>query len=374
MEMNGLTETEKRILAALEGEENEFSLPIQQLSLSLKNLKNPPSVRPYPDFSVLWMRAEAEAGLEEFPANKEKAIRFPLYRNRLAVAILGMVVLLATWIAWDFREVPWISGTLSFLSSDPSSETSFPLRISNLYGNAYLLNSDRSFRNSLRNVPTFPTGERVFVEENGFLDVEFSDMAAVRILGGSEVLIHSMFHPASSGKIILHLIRGTVLAKVFRMKKTSEFAIRTDLGEVAVRGTRFAVEGKEASLKVAVTDGKVAFRKIPTLSEEILVFPMFQMEYREEGELTLTPISSSFQRILAELDYLGPKVSEHARFIRSEEDLFRLYSILEQVEMEGGEKMIGVVYGMDEKYLYIRTVEEEIRVPQSKILNVEKIR
>lgn len=371
-----LSKQEREIHKAILGEPSSFQLTLQKLQKDIQKayaseLEKYSQVQ-YPEFSDLWYKSKMATQTMEFQGEPKKYPIFSMRQLAFAGSFIIFVLALGLFFRNPFRpslSLPESSYSLSGLSAN----------VLQLHGEGYLLNEDSSIRNSLGLAPKIHAGDRFIVEKDGFLDLEIEETAAIRVFGPSEVIYESKRDLGWGEGYLLYLKNGRIGAKLPKLKKNISFGIRTDYGNAMARGTRFVVslEGED-TLQVAVLEGKVSFvrgdignRNLAT--QEIDILPKMALHY-SGNSIVQTSISSNLIKSLVELEFINSKLQDSLSFIKTEEDLFRIYSILERVELDNGEKIIGVVYGMDESYLYIRTTQKERKIPLKKILNVEKMR
>lgn len=351
-------EMERRITDALKGESNEFTSVLSRLQTILRSLGSvpPESSERLPDFDSIWNRWE-----------NEKA-SLPVF-NRLGVRniILGAFSVAAMFLIVG---VGWNFGLFRF-SHQPSGPT-YHASITNLYGRAYLLNTDGTPRVDLKNLDRIPAGETIYVEEGSFVDLSTTPDSSVRIRSRSLVNLEIISQDETKDRVVIYLREGSLLTKVSKLKKFSDFIVRTDMGEVHVRGTRFVTQVEDNSIKVGVASGKVSYSQKD--SSEVEILPGFEVE-SSPSSITQKPISGDLSKKLAELDSVYiQNLHSMEKMIRSEDDLFGLFGILEQIHMENGKSVRGVVFGMNDGYLLVRTIDGEIKISQDKVLDVEKIR
>lgn len=335
----------------------------------------------FPPFEKLWADENPTPIFIHSSPKQKKEFGNP---NSFAVKILSIaagiaLVFLGAWFGWKDRVFP-----------------NYQAKITQVHGGVFALNSDESPRVHLNQLESVSSGEMISVDSDGYVDLSLTPTSSIRLQANSRAILESIHQEDGNERIRIYLKNGAVLAHVAKLKKTSEFVIRTDWGDVHVRGTQFLTQSTNEGILVGVASGRVEFQSSATLqatdsrtySDENLdrqgnfpnypieVLPGFQVE--SDGNLSMQkPISISNKKKLAELDYLKLEdidLSDTQKFIESEEDLFNLYSILEVVHLEDGKSHRGVIYGMNDTYLYMRTVEGEVKILQKEILDVEKIR
>lgn len=355
----------------LKGERSSISTKLDRIRFYLQKiyLQNEKERKPnFPSFQEIWSKLDDADSIEELilePANLElgktfgsnAVVRFFKYGVLpISVAAAGLM------IVWNFM------GGIATTQGSPA-------RITQIKGEAFLLDEEGNSIQDLNSDSRIPEGSRILVKGSSNLDLILNPQASIRIQENTILRIESNLEEESSSTIELFLEKGTLLSHASKLAKSSSFLVRTDLGSVSVRGTRFLTQIKDNSIIVAVSHGSVNFKKLVS-EEPIEVIQNSQVVY-ESDEVVQTQISNQVARELVQLDYVEmgtPVDSLDLRAIQSEDDLFQVYSILEAIQMDDGRLIRGVIYGMDDGFMYIRTVAGEIKIPQKNILDVEKIR
>jgi hypothetical protein len=371
MEQNQPKWNPKEIPSALEGEKNPTKEYLDSIVQYLKESQesNTYPVPTFPAFDTVWQKhLSNESKLENIETQiKTKVSLFPSYVTKwkavssLAVAATVLVVL-STGYFFSNKE-------------NTNGYQTYEIKITNVSGNAYILNSDGSRRVHLKSLKTIQSGDRLQVEEYSFVDLELSPQTGVRIQEKSAATLEKWIYDGFSLKSTFYLERGGILAHIHKLNKSSEFMIATKGAKVEVRGTKFLTLKTEDNLTVAVAEGKVqVFDKESKKSEDILQNE--QVDWKNKN-WEKSPLQPKIVQSLAELDFVSIESvpsSETQKMIQSEEDLFRIYAILERITTIEGKVIRGVVFHMDEDYIYIRTVAGEQKIPQSIVSEVEKIR
>lgn len=357
MEESNMKWNPDELTSALEGQENPTKKILDSLRSKLKKMetRSGSETVSFPTFEDLWRKHLADL-------NQPKVVPFAR-KAKIASSFLAA----AAGLCFAFIYL--------FPFTKITKENSYAVKIHDVSGDAYVVNSDGSRRSHLNLLSNLEKGDRIQVEEGSFVDLYLTGQASIRIRENSDIILEKMIQDLDMHKITVYLSKGSILAHIHKLNKTSQFVIRTEDSKVEVRGTKFLTENKEGSLTVAVSEGKVLVSQPSTgLSQEI---DSNEEVIQSSGDWKKTKLGSMNLRSLAELDYVSiqdVRQSELSRVIQSEEDIFRIYSILEQVSTTDGENYRGVVFKMDEKFIYIRTVKGESKIPQSKINEVEKIR
>ncbi|MQY76010.1 MAG: PEGA domain-containing protein, partial [Spirochaeta sp.] len=88
-------------------------------------------------------------------------------------------------------------------------------------------------------------GDTVKVAEGSYCELQFGDLAAVRIEANTIFAIEKLFLESGAGNIALNITAGSVLYKVGKLRGNQKFDIKTMTAVMGVRGTRFGVRVDE---------------------------------------------------------------------------------------------------------------------------------
>ncbi|WCL47544.1 FecR family protein [Leptospira sp. GIMC2001] len=365
---------EEEVSKALEGATNTVSIRLQRLVEIFSNMDRPSRRTEFPAFEDIWIKLKGPEqtnldSMQTNSANLEIAEPFDKLSvkncksSRLMVSS-GFIGAVAAVLIFIF-----------IMRSETETLPSYNTKISAVIGEAYILNHDGTPRSNLNNLSQLQNGDRIQTGARSSVDLILTPHSSVRIRENSEISLEKLMKKDDSEKVTMFLVRGTILAYIHKMKKDSDFVIRSDIGKVEVRGTKFLTSKTDEGFTVAVSEGRIIYTAANS-SNPIPVDPNFQIS-TIDSTTKKNILSKSNARELSELDYIElESIPETGRknAIESEEDIFRLYSLLEEVTVDGGIVHRGVIYAMDENFMYIRTVAGEIKIPQAKIQEVEKIR
>ncbi|MCK4542670.1 MAG: FecR domain-containing protein, partial [Spirochaetales bacterium] len=96
-------------------------------------------------------------------------------------------------------------------------------------------------------------------EADAYCEIQFGDIAVVRIMEETQIRIDAISFGASGGENSLEIITGGVIAKVRKLTSGESFSVRTKTAVCGVRGTEFSVEDRGlGEVAIAVTEGSVA--------------------------------------------------------------------------------------------------------------------
>ncbi len=101
-------------------------------------------------------------------------------------------------------------------------------------------------------------GNTVKVYENSFCELQFGDIAVVKIQESTELVMDSVFFEPGQTNITLNIITGSLLCKVDKLFGNEQFNVKTNSSVCGVRGTEFLVKEDQSGTVLAVREGKVA--------------------------------------------------------------------------------------------------------------------
>jgi len=88
-------------------------------------------------------------------------------------------------------------------------------------------------------------GDTVKVAENSYCELQFGNLAAVRIEANTILAIEELFLESGAGNIALNIAAGSTLFKVGKLRGDQKFDIKTLTAVMGVRGTRFGIRVNE---------------------------------------------------------------------------------------------------------------------------------
>jgi len=88
-------------------------------------------------------------------------------------------------------------------------------------------------------------GDTVKVAENSYCELQFGNLAAVRIEANTILAIEELFLESGAGNIALNIAAGSTLFKVGKLRGDQKFDIKTLTAVMGVRGTRFGIRVDE---------------------------------------------------------------------------------------------------------------------------------
>lgn len=163
-------------------------------------------------------------------------------------------------------------------------------------------------------------GDRLWVRENSFAILTFSDRSILRIFPNSQVDIVKLLKDKGKESSIFRLLIGKLWMTVERMLNIGErIEIQTSMVVAGIRGTSWVVEVKE--------DG----RTIISILEGIVTIKVSKIEYKKEEEKIKSVIISPFMiREISE----GSQITITSEGRIEKEEKFRIKDFIENIEKE----------------------------------------
>lgn len=163
-------------------------------------------------------------------------------------------------------------------------------------------------------------GDRLWVRENSFAILTFSDRSILRIFPNSQVDIVKLLKDKGKESSIFRLLIGKLWITVERMLNIGErIEIQTSMVVAGIRGTSWVVEVKE--------DG----RTIISILEGIVSIKVSKIEYKKEEEKIKSVIISPFMiREISE----GSQITITSEGRIEKEEKFRIKDFIENIEKE----------------------------------------
>ncbi len=337
---------DQKIERALKGEKNEFSSSIETLSnlLSKPWVNSPPGIL---SFEEIYHKA-----------NQSKIVQFakPLFYGSLAAAAI-------------------LLGTFTFLivqkSKTPVSEE-LGIGVSKIIGKGYLFSSDSEKLLALNEGESVGAGQTLKTDADSQLFLSISTGEGMVLEANTELEI------LRDKKQSFRLREGGILVHLHKNLKKEDFRIFTNEGLVEVRGTKFEVrENQREGTIVSVIEGRVAAKNAnePDRGEQVLEPGQkirleakgFQRSFLSSAELN--DLNQKF--IDLKVDEI-PRNSEKS--FSNKDDLYKEYQRLERVVLTDGANYEGVIVDMDEKFMYLQTLEKEIKIPRDSVMEVIQLR
>ncbi|TGK03904.1 transcriptional regulator [Leptospira semungkisensis] len=338
---------EEKIRKALEGEKNEYSSSIDALSNLL---------------SKSWASPPQDLSFDQI-YEKSKASKVIQFKRPLAYALSAAAAILLGAIGLFILQNPKSSST-------PSDQ--FTISVMKIIGKGYLSSIDSEKQLALNEGEAVGRGQTLRTEAGSKLFLSVSKGEGMVLEEGTELEI------LRDSKQSFRLKAGTVLVHLHKNLKKEDFRIYTSSGLVEVRGTKFEIrETKAEGTVVSVLEGRVA---------------AINTNESDRGEQVLEPgqkirlESKGFQRsFLSAVEQKGLnqkftelKVDEIPRntekSFSNKEDLFKEYQRIERVVLSNGETLEGVIVDMDESFMYLQTLKNEIKIPRDSVNEVIQLR
>jgi len=192
-------------------------------------------------------------GGRENRGNKVKTLK---YGGLLLVAAAVFFTLLSCektslTTAESARTVPDKPSTETTVAADQPGAL-----ITYLTGNVQIVNSGDKRTPEIGD--TLVVGELITTGPEGYAELQFGNLSAVRIQENSEYLLQVLESSDESSKASGFLSSGSLIAKVRKLTGGDSFEVNVANAVCAVRGTEFLVRtGKEGSVTIAVAEGFV---------------------------------------------------------------------------------------------------------------------
>ncbi len=101
----------------------------------------------------------------------------------------------------------------------------------------------------------------VQVAADSYCEIEFGDVATVRLDGDSEIALRTLLFSEEENDVRVALKRGAILSRVQRLTGTSSYAVQTGSAVAGVRGTEFRTSVDDTGVAtVSVREGAVDVR------------------------------------------------------------------------------------------------------------------
>ncbi|TGL47548.1 transcriptional regulator [Leptospira wolffii] len=335
---------EQKIERALNGEKNEYSSSLQSLSHLLSKPLTHSSE--FESFETIYQKASRPTIL---------TLSKPAFYWLSAAAVLFI-------------------GFVSFYTLQKRQPTNSPesgIEISKIFGKGYLLSNEEKLL-SLNEGETVGLGQILRTDKDSQLFLNVSKGEAIAMEGETELEI------LKDSKQSFRLRRGGILVHLHKNLKKEEFRIFTAVGTVEVRGTKFEVRERDGEgTVVAVLEGRVATKGLHESDRGEQVLEPGQKIRMESKGFQRSFLTSSE---LGDLNqkFKGIQVDEIPRNTEksfdNKEDLYREYQRFEKVVLASGESYEGVIVDMDEKFMYLQTLKNEIKIPRDSVLEVIQLR
>ncbi|TGL58846.1 FecR family protein [Leptospira sarikeiensis] len=336
---------EQKIKKAIEGEKNEYSSSIEKLSEAL---------------SISWANPPKEISFEEI-YEKAQSTKIAVFSKPLFYSIAAAAAILVGAFGLFILQTP-----------KAPAQNEYNVSIRKIIGKAYLFSKDSEKLLALNEGELVGYGQRIRTEIGSKLFLSIAKGEGM-ILGESTELEIS-----EEGKQSFRLREGSILVHLHKNLKKDEFRIFTETGLVEVRGTKFEVrENSKEGTIVSVLEGRVAAKSATEQNRGEQVLEPGQKIRLEVKGFQRSFLSANEQKDLnvkfseLHVDEI-PRNSEKA--FSNKEDLFNEYQRLERVILSGGETLEGVIVDMDENFMYLQTLEKEIKIQRDSVMEVIQLR
>jgi outer membrane protein assembly factor BamB len=181
-------------------------------------------------------------------------------------------------------------------------------------------------------------GDTVKVAEDSYCELQFGDLAAVRIEANTILAIEELFLESGAGNIALNIAGGSVLYKVGKLRGDQKFDIKTMTAVMGIRGTRFGVRVDErGGTLLAVKSGVLQIMPASIAVDGL----MAKLPEKEERVLELLQkIGDSAYTVVAEQEILiaGQTLMETEAAFKELEEL--VDSIIAEMETTISEEQL----------------------------------
>ncbi|MFP4466685.1 MAG: FecR domain-containing protein [Candidatus Goldiibacteriota bacterium] len=100
-------------------------------------------------------------------------------------------------------------------------------------------------------------GDRISTKDESTAEIVFDDSTIIVIEPQSDIVIKTLLREDDSGRTIIDLITGKLMAIVKKLEQNEEFSVATKMAVAAVKGTEFAVETGQDIHSIGVFEGEV---------------------------------------------------------------------------------------------------------------------
>ncbi|EMJ96710.1 FecR family protein [Leptospira alstonii] len=359
MEESGMNREEKIREILFEGKQNDLSPSVEWLAKGLSGSWVEYSFKES-DFESLYTRATSGSSkmlfLSDFTKNK-------FVWGLSAAAIFLFAVTLGYYSILKDRPSPGIEKG--------------GVEISQVEGDAYLTSSDPKDKILLKPGVRIQEGQRVVTGSGAILNLKVSDGIVVRILSDSEVSFR-LIDLSTHYKIGIDLEKGELLTHIHKNLKKEEFIVRSENVSAEVRGTSFSFQNVPGEgTRVRVLEGRVAIsarvesQKTAPGGEQVLE-PNQGIFVNQKGFVRSHLNDSEKDRLAAEFERLPianiPR--DKNRAYSSRQELVTDFQRLEKIVLTDGKEIEGVIVDMDEKAMYVQTLEKEIAIRRESVSEV----
>ncbi|MCH1913857.1 FecR domain-containing protein [Leptospira noguchii] len=343
-----------------EGKQNDLSPSIEWLSKGLSNSWVEYSPKKS-DFESLYAQANN--------VDSSKVFSFSYFtKNKFVWGISAAAIFLFTITL----------GYYSILKNNPSlGVEKGGVEISQVEGEAYLTSSDPKDKILLKPGVRIQEGQRVITGSGAILNLKVSDGIVVRVLSDSEVSFR-LIDLSTHYKIGIDLEKGELLAHIHKNLKKEEFIVRSENLSAEVRGTSFSFQNVPGQgTKVEVLEGRIAVsthvesQKSAPEGEQVLE-PNQGIFVNQKGFVRSHLNDSEKNRLETEFEKLPIEniPRDKYRTYSSRQELLTDFQRLEKIILIDGKEIEGVIVDMDEKAMYIQTLEKEIIIQRESVSEV----
>ncbi len=285
----------------------------------------------------------------------------------IAGSILAASLFFSVWIARPFTEETKVA-----TSPTPEAQVIIPeepipraFKVTSVRGKIALSRAGVSIPVGLET--ELRAGDKLEVGKKSEIDLEMEDLVFFKVSENSVAELVTNEKTSKKSITEVRLESGLLLFHLAKLQKDATFRIKSGIWDTEVRGTTFSLSYSEKSgQKVSVIDGSVAVRNREEVGLEEVVTEKQAAIFSPEKPPEIATISKSDLKSLSKLQ----KEVE----TRKEGNLFQEFKRWELVRLEDGTEVRGVILGQTETELQVKTIDGEVQIPISKVLETEKIR
>ncbi|EPG72803.1 sigma factor regulatory protein, FecR/PupR family [Leptospira fainei serovar Hurstbridge str. BUT 6] len=339
-------ELEKRIREAIEGGSNDLTPSIDRLnSLIAKSWVDQPL---------------SNSSFEEI-YKKASSTSVKMFRHK-AWYFLAAAVILITPLLFLLRTGKAFKQTTSGSS----------ILVLHLNGKVYLSAAGSKDRLALNEGENVGKGQVLSTDRNSTLSLSVAKGEAMLLESETDLEV------VDDQKRTFRLHSGKLLTHIHKNLKKEDFKILTSNGVVEVRGTKFSVtESAEFGTQVSVLEGRVAaIRGNEADKGEQVLEPGQRIRLNSRGfqrsfltSSELTELSNEFTRLTVE-----EIPRDTTKSFSTKDELFKEYQRFERVVLTDKSSLEGVIIDMDGDFLYLQTLQKEIRIPRDSVQEVIQVR
>lgn len=202
-------------------------------------------------------------------------------------------------------------------------------------------------------------GDRIVLEKNGMMELEFPEHIRIKLFPKTDVTLNKSQGSLESLAIQISLVKGQAFVRSPKLRPSDQLGFLSGGWSVEVRGTSFSIQNLKEKPTVVVLEGTVQISR-----EETVVYLPEEFFWTSDSSET-KPILDRDKKSLLEWQKSIQKAEKQALLQE-----FRQWDLL---RLADGSTLEGVVAGQTEKELRVLTVEGEMLIPMSQILETVRL-